>query len=597
MEKSLLQHNVDLTPYLTFGIKATARLFAEYTSLKELERIARMPAFRDNQLYHIGGGSNLLVFDTFDGLVLHSGIKGITEYHKNENEHYIIAGAGEKWTDLVDWTIDHGYTGMECMAGIPGEVGASPVQNVGAFGQEAKDVIFSVECFDVEKKETVKFTNEECRFGYRTSRFKEDWKNRFFVLRVSFKLKKSDKAEKFTYESIRKFAETLDHIPSTREVRDEVLRLRALRLPDPGKIGSAGSFFKNPVVHKNFYADEVLRRCPDVPGYEVDYRRIKIPAGWLIEHAGLKGERRGEAQVYTDNCLVIVNDGGATAKEVKELSEYVTAEVNKKFGVRLEPEVNFIDTSLEVEILGTGTSKGIPEIGCDCRVCKSEDPRDKRLRSSVLVKTMGMKILIDASPDFRYQALRHNIGNVDALLITHVHYDHVGGIDDLRPFCLNGDIPVYCRQDVNDDLRRRIDYCFRDSKYPGVPAFDTHIITDMPFLVKGVKVIPVSVKHGELPIVGYRIGDFAYVTDCKTIDEGEKEKLRNLDVLILNSLRDRGHFAHLTIEEAVSLVEELQPKRTFLTHFCHEAGTHEELCARLPENIRPAFDGQIIHIS
>lgn len=596
MEESLLRHDVDLRPYLTFGIAAKARLFAEYTSLKELVRISRMPAFRDNQLFHIGGGSNLLFFDTFDGLVLHSGIKGITEYSKNENEHFVIAGAGEQWKDLVDWCVDHGYSGMECMAGIPGELGAAPVQNVGAFGAEAKDVIFSVECFDTEKKETVKFLNEECGFGYRTSRFKEDWKNRYFVLRVSFKLRKSDKAENLSYAPISEFAERLGHTPTVREVRDEVIRLRRLRLPEISEMGSAGSFFKNPIIHKNFYSDEVLRRCPDVPSYEVDYRRVKIPAGWLIEKSGMKGVSVGGAEVYPKNCLVIANKGNATANDVKSLADMVQQRVNEKFALRLEPEVNYVDTSIEVVVLGTGTSKGVPEIGCDCYVCKSEDPKDKRLRSSILVKTMGLQILIDASPDFRYQALRNKIYNIDALLLTHIHYDHVGGIDDLRPFCLNNDIPVYCRSDVDEDLRRRIDYCFRDNKYPGVPAFDTHIISDSPFLVKGVKVIPVSVNHGNMPIVGFRIGNFAYITDCKTISDGEKDKLEGLDVLIVNALRDRDHFAHFTIEEALDLISQIKPRRAYLTHFCHEAGKHSELLSRLPQGVEPAYDGQVIHI-
>lgn len=596
MESSLLQHNVDLTPFTTFGIPATARLFAEYSSLKELERIARMPAFRDNQLLHIGGASNLLFFGEFDGLVLHSRIKGIMEYKKNEDEVYVIAGAGEKWTDLVDWSVANGFTGLECMAGIPGEVGAAPVQNVGAFGVEAKDVIFSVECFDSVTRETVKFTRDECGFGYRDSRFKHDWKNRYFVLRVSFKLKKSPLAENFSYESIRRFAETLDHPATTEEVRNEVLRLRAQRLPDPAMLGSAGSFFKNPIVHKNFFADEVLRRCPDVPSYEVDYRLVKIPAGWLIDKSGMKGEAVGGAKVYPGNGLVIVNEGNATAEDVKKLARKVADAVRAKFGLRLRPEVNYIDTSIDVTVLGTGTSKGVPEIGCDCYVCRSDDPHDRRLRSSILVRTMGQELLIDASPDFREQALRNGIANVDALLLTHVHYDHVGGIDDLRPFCLQGDVPVYCRADVDADLRKRIDYCFRDKKYPGVPGFDTHIITDRPFLVNGVRVVPVSVNHGSLPIVGFRIGRFAYITDCKTMDDSELDKLRDLDVLILNALRHRDHFAHLNIDEAVELIRKLKPKRAYLTHFCHEAGTDSELRQLLPEGILPAHDGQIIRI-
>lgn len=595
-ENSLIKKDVDLKPYLTFHTEAKAEMFAEYSSLKELEIIYKTEEFKRSQLFHIGGGSNLLFFDTFKGLVLHSKMRGIKEYKKNDDEYYIIASAGEKWTDLVDWSIENGYTGLECMAGIPGEVGAAPVQNVGAFGAEAGDLIFSVECFDTQTGETVKFMNDECGFSYRDSKFKKEWKNRYFILRVSFKLKKSLLAFNLKYEKIKRFAESLDHAPTTQEVKEEVLRLRALNLPSLEEYGSAGSFFKNPIVHKNFYKDEVLRRCPDVPSHEVDYRRVKIPAGWLIEKAGLKGFTYGGAQVYPGNCLVITNNGDASPEDIKTLSEIIEKEVNTKFGIRLEPEVNFVDTRIKVNVLGTGTSKGIPEVGCDCRVCRSDDQKDKRLRSSVLVDTMGMNILIDASPDFRIQALHNQIHRVDAVLLTHVHYDHVGGLDDLRPFCLNGDIPVFCRKDVEEDLKRRIDYCFRSDKYPGVPGFDTNIISDQPFLVNGLRIIPISLHHGSLEIVGYRIGDFAYVTDCKTISDSEKEKLKDLDVLILNALRDRDHFAHLTLNEARDLIAELKPKRAYITHLCHEAGTHKELCDRLGNNISPAYDGQTIII-
>lgn len=595
--ESLLQKDKDLTSYLTFGIPARAKYFAEYSSLNELIRISRMPAFVENQLYHIGGGSNLLGVETFNGLVLHSNIKGITEYSKNESEHYIIAGAAENWSDFVDWCVDNGYSGMECMAGIPGEVGAAPVQNVGAYGCEAKDVIFSVECFDVETRKTVTFYNEECRFGYRTSRFKEDWKNKYFVLRVSFKLEKGNVCKELKYRQLQEFSAKLDHEPTVREVRDEVIRLRSEKLPSVKEMGSAGSYFKNPVVHLHYYEDEILRRDKGVPGYEAGYRRIKIPAGWLIEHSGLKGYSIGGAEVYPRNCLVLANKGGATSADMIKLAKYVEDTVKSKYGISLNREVNYLDTSVEVTVLGTGTSKGIPEIGCNCEVCRSDNPHDKRLRSSVLIKTMGLQILIDASPDFRQQALANDITSIDALLLTHVHYDHVGGIDDLRPFCLEGDIPVFCREDVYRDLRRRVDYCFKDEKYPGVPSFDTHIIGNSPFLVKGLRVVPISVNHGSLPIVGYRIGNFAYITDCKTITEEETEKLRGVEVMIVNALRDREHFAHFTIEEAVSFIKKIGPKKAYLTHFCHEAGRETELMKRLPENVMPAFDGQIIHVS
>ena len=601
--ESIFTHDKDLSDLTTFGIPARARLFAEYASEKELLRISRTPAYADSNVLHIGGGSNLLFVDDFDGLILHSAIKGITSYKKDDDTVFVIAGAAERWADLVDWCVDHNLAGMENMAGIPGEVGAAPVQNVGAYGREAKDVIFSVECFDRESRKTVTIKNEDCGFAYRDSKFKKEWKSRYFVLRVSFRLQPSSRAEHLEYHPLDTLEERLQHHPSIREVRDEIIAIRDRKLPRPEEIGSAGSFFKNPVVHRNFFNDEVLRRCPDVPFHVVDdivvnsengpvKLLVKIPAGWLIEHAGLKGKRVGGAEVYPGNCLVIANTGGATAKDVTSLAKTVEEEVNRKFGLRLLPEVNYIDTSVIVTVLGSGTSKGIPEIGCQCRVCNSDDSRDKRLRCSVMVETMGLKIMIDASPDFRQQAIASDINRLDAVLLTHIHYDHVGGIDDLRPFCLTGDLPLYARHDVVEDLKKRLDYCFRDKKYPGVPSFDIHEIKSSPFYIQGVKITPVEVMHGSLPIIGFRIGNFAYITDCKTISDTEIDKLKGIDTLVINALRDRKHFAHLTIEESLSMIEKISPRRAYLTHLCHEAGTHEDLAKRLPPHVSPAFDGQ-----
>ncbi|MCM1377618.1 MAG: MBL fold metallo-hydrolase [Prevotella sp.] len=251
---------------------------------------------------------------------------------------------------------------------------------------------------------------------------------------------------------------------------------------------------------------------------------------------------------------------------------------------------------MKVTVLGSGTSKGIPEAGCGCEVCRSSNSHDKRFRASVLVQTMGLNIMIDASPDFREQALRHGIRRIDAVLITHSHYDHVGGIDDLRPYCAFGDVTLYVRRDVDGDLRRRLDYCFREHLYPGVPKFEMQIIDNAPFMIRGVEITPVEVLHGKLPIFGYRIGNFGYITDCKTINEEEKDKLIGLDVLIINALRDREHFSHLTISEALALIKELTPKRAYLTHMSHHAGKHAELDARLPENVHPLYDGQVIKI-
>lgn len=592
----LFEKDKEITQFTTFGLPVRAKFFAEYKSAEELTKISRQSEYLENEVYHIGGGSNLVMNSYFNGLILHSGIKGIKSYRKDADTVYVICGAAEKWADLVDWTIENNLEGMECMAGIPGEVGASPVQNVGAYGSEAKDIIHNVECFDTRTRRVITIKAEECDFSYRNSRFKNDWKGRYFILRVSFRLRPGTTARNLEYGAIKKLHEDLGRIPTTREVRDEVIRLRNTKLPDPRKIGSAGSFFKNPILRKYFFQEEVLTSTPDVPSYKADENKVKIPAGWLIEHSGLKGYMIGGAEVYPQNCLVIANRGEATYRDVVNLKNLIIDKVNKNYSIILQTEANFIDSDITIKVLGSGTSKGIPEATCSCYVCSSDDAHDKRQRASVLVSTMGVDILIDASPDFRMQAIQNDIKNIDAVIVTHSHYDHVGGIDDLRPFCVYGSLPIYVREDVSRDLHHRIDYCFRDHLYPGVPTFDMKIISDNPFYIKGIKVTPINVMHGNLPIFGYRIGNFAYITDCKTLPEEEKEKLAGLDTLIINALREKPHFSHLSISEAVALVEELKPRRAFLTHFCHKAGTHKELSDSLPHNIRPAFDGMTITI-
>lgn len=587
----MFKNNIDLAPYTTFGVHATARLFAEYSSVKELTRIFRAPEFRTNEVLHIGGGSNLLFVRDFDGLVLHSAIKGISLYQKNEDDIFVIAGAGEKWTDLVDWTLENGLAGLENLSGIPGEVGASPVQNVGAYGVEAGNFIHNVECFDSVTGKTLTIKGSDCGFAYRDSNFKHDWKGRYFITRVSFKLTRSDKAAALDYGPLAGLEEKLGHIPSPREVADTVLALRNSKLPDPQFVGSAGSFFKNPVVKEYFFREEVLNRHPDVPHYDLPDGMVKIPAGWLIEHSGLKGYRIGGAEVWPNQCLVLANRGNASAGDVVALSDHVKEVVSSTFNVHLDPEVNFIDNSLKVTVLGSGTSKGVPEIGCQCHTCRSEDTRDKRTRASILVETAGLKILIDPSPDFRQQMLRHNLYHLDAILITHSHYDHVGGLDDVRPLNTDGKMALYLSKDVNDDLHRRLDYCFRENPYPGVPQFVLHEIDNTPFEISGLKILPIRVFHGKLPILGFRIGDFAYVTDAKTIPEEEKWKLEGLEVLILNALREQPHFSHLNLEEALQLIEEVKPGKTYLTHICHHMGRHEEREAGLPDNVRLAYDG------
>ncbi len=593
-----IEYNKDLTDLTTFKVPAKAAIFAEYEEEKDLLRLSRTPEFTDNEFLHIGSGSNLLFLNTFKGIVLHSRIKGIIQYKKDDDTVFVIAGAGERWTDLVDYCLSNGIAGLENMAGIPGEVGASAVQNVGAYGAEAGDFIHSVECFDTLTRKKVVLKNEDCEFGYRNSVFKNKAKGKLIVMKVSYKLRLGTDARNLEYAPLQKYAQALGRTPSIREVAEEVIRLRDSKLPNPALIGSAGSFFKNPEINSYYFQEEIKPRGMEIPTYpSSEEGKVKLSGAWLIDNAGLKGFKIGGAEVWPKQPLVIANTGGATGKEVAELASHIIDTVKIKYGIELQPEVNYIDTGIKVTILGSGTSKGIPEIGCTCATCRSTDPKDKRLRASVLVETHGMKILIDASPDLRQQALRLGLSRLDAVLLTHQHYDHVGGIDDVRPFCFDQDLPVYTNSQTAKDLRTRVDYCFREHPYPGIPKLDLHEVECHPFLIKGLKIIPIEVMHGKLPIYGYRIGDFAYVTDAKTINDAEKEKLKNLEVLILNCLRvKQPHFAHLILPEALELIEELKPKRCYLTHACHNLGRHAEISALLPPGVEYAYDGEVISI-
>ncbi len=589
----LIRENVDLTPLTTFGTPAKTRFFAEYASERELRHIMRQPEYLDNEVFHLGGGSNVLFTSDWQGLVLRSAVRGLKSYAKDSEHVYLIAGAAEDWDEVVKFSIEQGLTGLENLSGIPGQAGASAIQNIGAYGAEAADHFFKAECFDVLTGETVTFDKEQCRFGYRDSFFKHEGRGRYYVLRVSYLLKPSDIAENLTYGPLRQLEDKLGRKPSPTEVRDCVLATRNAKLPDPAVTGSAGSFFKNPVVHPEFFRTMLQPEFPDMPFYETD-GGIKIPAGWLIEHSGLKGQTVGGAQVWPQQCLVIANTGGATASDVTELADIIVKRVHETYNVILRREVNYATTGQSITILGSGTSKGVPELLCSCKTCRSENPHDKRLRTSALIKTADLNILIDVSPDFRQQALRLGIDRIDCVLLTHEHYDHVGGLDDLRPFCSDGEIPVYAQPRVAEALRQRLPYCFREHAYPGVPKINLHTFSDMPFYFRGVRIEPVEVMHGKMPITGFRIGKIAYVTDAKTIAPDEMTKLDDLDILVINALRQKDHFAHLTIDEALGIIRLIRPKHAILTHLSHEAGMHDELATRLPENVQPAYDGLTI---
>lgn len=253
---------------------------------------------------------------------------------------------------------------------------------------------------------------------------------------------------------------------------------------------------------------------------------------------------------------------------------------------------------MKLVFLGTGTSTGVPQIRCRCSVCTSADARDRRLRASALVTTdSDRNLLIDCGPDFRYQMLREGSPMLDALLVTHSHYDHVGGIDDLRPYCADGPFPVYCRKDVATDLRNRIPYCFAEHLYPGVPTFTLHEIdTHTPFKVGPDMITPLPVMHARLPIVGFRIGQLAYITDCKTMPAETLLLLKNLDTLVINALRHEEHMSHLNLQQALDVIKTVKPKRAYLTHLAHQMGMHAQVEATLPTGVHIAYDGMEIEI-
>jgi phosphoribosyl 1,2-cyclic phosphate phosphodiesterase len=252
--------------------------------------------------------------------------------------------------------------------------------------------------------------------------------------------------------------------------------------------------------------------------------------------------------------------------------------------------------SIKITFLGTGTSQGIPVINCDHPVCFSEDKRDKRLRVSVLIEWDNFVYVIDCGPDFRYQMLRAKVSKINGVLITHEHADHIAGLDDLRPYCFQlGAVPIYAQSRVLQNLSHRFEYIFNDkNKYPGAPRVHQKEIKNVPFNIENLEVIPIEVEHGKLTIFGYRFKDMAYLTDVKTISEKEKLKLKDLDVLIINAVRHKAHHSHLNLAEALQLIEELNPKKAYLTHISHYLGFHAEVEKVLPKNVFLAYDELVI---
>lgn len=331
---SLLHHN-------TFGIDAKCSFFKEYGSVDELRKL--LPEFRNKKWLQIGSGSNLLFVKDFDGYILHSRILDCQVVEKDKTSVLLRVGSGYNWDEFVAYCVQEGYYGLENLSYIPGEVGSSAVQNIGAYGVEIGDFIESVETIEVSSGESKVFTKDECHYAYRNSIFKNEYRGKYIVTYVNYRLFLNFEPD-LQYAAINR---ELDSRGISSEsvtadmIRDLVIEIRRAKLPEPSEIGSAGSFFVNPVVSKDKF-EELLSIYPNMPHYQLE-NGVKIPAGWLIEQCGWKGKNLGKAGVYSKQALVLVNLGGATGREVVALSEAVQQSVDKKFGIKIYPEVNFID--------------------------------------------------------------------------------------------------------------------------------------------------------------------------------------------------------------------------------------------------------------
>jgi UDP-N-acetylmuramate dehydrogenase len=334
-----IRENFQLKKYNTFGIDVSAKYFSVFTSSEDFLELLDFKTSRDAMI--LGGGSNMLFTKNFEGLVLKNEIPGIAVINEDEDHVYVKAGAGVNWHSLVMYCVDHHYGGIENLSLIPGNVGASPMQNIGAYGVEIKDVFHKLEALHMQEKVQQVFTAADCEFGYRESVFKKRYKGMFVILNVTFQLSKKPVFH-ISYGAVEQELKRMRVNKLTiKAIADAVINIRTSKLPDPAVIGNAGSFFKNPAISR--HALQQLRQIdPAVPSYETDDHTFKIPAAWLIEQCGWKGYRDGDAGCYEKQALVLVNYGSATGSEILNLSKAIQTSVCRKFGIVLEAEVNII---------------------------------------------------------------------------------------------------------------------------------------------------------------------------------------------------------------------------------------------------------------
>ena len=336
---TVLEH-VSLKNYNTFGIEASAREFVDVTSLNDLIEVLKTHSKADK--FVLGGGSNLLLTKNIDALVIHINNKGKEVIKEENGSVFVKIQAGENWHEFVLWCIANNFGGVENLSLIPGNVGTSPIQNIGAYGVELKDVFVECEAIHVESLESKTFKNKDCQFDYRNSIFKQKLKGQYIITNVTFKLTKENHILKTSYGAIQ--SELNDRnisTPTIKDVSDAVIRIRQSKLPDPKEIGNSGSFFKNPIISIGHF-NELLINFPEIPSYKVSNDQIKIPAGWLIEKAGFKGKRFGDYGVHKNQALVLVNYGSSNGQDIYDLSRLIQKTISRIFNIDLEAEVNVI---------------------------------------------------------------------------------------------------------------------------------------------------------------------------------------------------------------------------------------------------------------
>lgn len=331
-----IQKNISLKNYNTFGIDVIANRFVEINSLSDLKKIIAS----EKDLFLIGGGSNMLLTSNINKLVVHLNLKGIIVNDTEKEFVFVTAEAGENWHEFVLWCISQNYGGLENLSLIPGNVGTSPIQNIGAYGVEIKDTFYQLEAVEIATGKIKTFTKEACNFGYRNSVFKNELKNKYIIINVTFKLTKNHHKTNISYGAIKTYLQNISE-PNIKDISNAVISIRESKLPNPKEIGNSGSFFKNPVINKELFQN-LNKKYPNIPNYIISENEIKIPAGWLIEQCGFKGKRFGDTGVHEKQALVLVNYGNATGEEIYNLAKKIQETVKSNFHINLEMEVNII---------------------------------------------------------------------------------------------------------------------------------------------------------------------------------------------------------------------------------------------------------------